>query len=442
MAGGLVVFGVAGYAFVAVTGWTLDKSEANLAIAFYFLTNVIGPGIFYAIEQVTSRSTSRALAAGLPLGPALRRVRRAGVGLVAVIMAVLVLLAPVMVGATLHGDWVLFGAVLATPAITAALSLIRGEMAGRQRFDRYAGTLAIEGAARLALCLLLALAGTDVAWIFGVGFLGASVIAVGIGWLWSRGDARGEAGAEAGVTVDTAEGQAAGTEDGQVGTGGGERYPPVGRGLAALALATLFAQLLPNIAPLVVTSRLAQDSAVALAFGQAAVMARIPLLLFSPVQTMLLPGLTAAVTKGELRTVARRVALTLAVIGVFGSLAVVVFVLLGPWVLRTFLNTTTDLGTPILLLLATSTVVLIAAYAGQPALVALGRDGVVTAGWALGTAVTLVLALLPGDVVSLGAGGQLAGPVLTLVVVLLGLRAGLRAAANERPGLVAARGER
>jgi O-antigen/teichoic acid export membrane protein len=188
----------------------------------------------------------------------------------------------------------------------------------------------------------------------------------------------------------------------------------------------------------VVTSRLAQDSAVALAFGQAAVVARIPLLLFSPVQTMLLPGLTAAVTRGELRTVARRVALTLAAIAVSGTLAVVVFVLLGPWVLRTFLHTTTDLGAVILLLLATSTVVVIAAYAVQPALVALGRDRVVTAGWALGTAVTLTLALLPGDAVSLGAFGQLAGPALTLVVVLLGLRAGLRAPAQGMPEPVAA----
>jgi hypothetical protein len=152
-----------------------------------------------------------------------------------VIMALLVLLAPVMVGATLHGDWVLFAAVLATPAISAALGLIRGELAGRQRFDRYAATLAIEGSARLVLCLLLALAGTDVAWIFGVAFLGASMVVVGIGRLWLRDDAR------------TAE--AVGTEDGAVGEDG-ERYPPVGRGLAALALATLFAQLLPNIARL------------------------------------------------------------------------------------------------------------------------------------------------------------------------------------------------
>src|SRR2546429_5046508 len=133
MAGGLLVFGIAGYAFVAVTGRELPKAEANLAITFYFLVNVVGPGIFAALEQVTSRATSRALAAGEPLGPALHRARRAGAGLVAAVMAIIALLTPVIVGKTLHGDWGLFALVLATPAIMAALHFERGQLAGRQR---------------------------------------------------------------------------------------------------------------------------------------------------------------------------------------------------------------------------------------------------------------------------------------------------------------------
>jgi hypothetical protein len=63
--------------------------------------------------------------------------------------------------------------------------------------------------------------------------------------------------------------------------------------------------------------------------------------------------------------------------------------------------------------------------------VALGRDRVVTAGWAIGSVVTLAVALLPFDAVTMAAAGQLIGPGLTFLVVLLGLRAGLRA---EEPG--------
>jgi O-antigen/teichoic acid export membrane protein len=403
MALGLLVFGVAGYAFVALTGRTLSKSEANLAISFYFLVNVVGPGIFAALEQVASRATSRALAGGLPLGPALRRVRVAGAGLVGAVTAAVLLLAPVLIGTTLHGDRALYGLVLVTPAINAALHLARGQLAGLRRFGAYAGVLATEGTARVVFCVVLLFGHTGAAWIYGVAYLAASIAALLAALFWLRPDS----------TAGTA-----GT------AGGGE---PVGLSLAALALATLFAQLLPNIAPLAVTSRMAADSAVALVFGQAAVIARIPLLLFFPIQTMLLPNLTAAVTRGELGLVARRMRLILAGILGLGAAASVIFVLLGPWVLRTFLSATVDLPVSIMLLLAASTVVLVAACAVQPALVALRRDRVVTAGWAVGSAVTLGLALLLADPVGAAAIGQVAGPGLTLLVVLLGLRAGLRA---------------
>jgi O-antigen/teichoic acid export membrane protein len=410
MAAGLLLFGIAGYVFVALTGHTLDKAEANLALAFYFLVNVLGPGIFAALEQVVSRASSAALAAGKPLGPALIRCNRAGVGLVVVVLAILLVLSPVMVTATLHGDWVVFLEVLMAPVIAAGLHLVRGLLAGHQRFGGYAGTLAVEGGARLVFSVVLAAAGANGAWVFGLGYLAASVASGIAGLVWLR---RGSPIMVTRRFTATA------------------NHPPLAKSLAALAMATLFSQLLPNIAPLVVTSRLPADSAVALAFGQAAVIARIPLLVFFPIQTMLLPRLTTAVTRGELGVVARQIRLTLLAIAGLGALGVAVFVPLGPWVLRILFGTTTELGTSILVLLALSTAVLLLASAGQPALVALGRDRVVTAGWAIGSVVTLAVALLPFDAVTMAAAGQLIGPGLTFLVVLLGLRAGLRA---EEPG--------
>lgn len=402
MAAGLAIFGLAGYVFVAVTGRATPGSQANLAIAFYFLVNVVGPGVFYALEQVTSRATSSAVASNRPLGPALRRCGTAGAGLVVVVVAALLLLAPVLLGATLHHDWRLYAEVLATPVIMAGLHLVRGVLGGQQRFGRYAATLAIEGAVRLGLCLALAAAGATQAWIYGVGYLAASVVAVAAGLV--RPDDR------ALPKPDSAP------------------HPGVGASLAALAVATLAAQLLPNLAPLVVTSRLAADSAVALAFGQAAVIARIPLLLFFPVQTMLLPSLSRSAARGELAVVGRIVRLTLTAVAAVGTAGAAIFVVSGGWALRTFLGTTTELTMAVMLLLGISTVVLIAAYAVQPALVALHRDRVVTAGWALGCAATLGLALLPADPPAAAAAAQLIGPALTLLVLLLALRAALRAA--------------
>jgi len=439
MAAGLAIFGLAGYVFVTVTGRTLSKSDANAAIAFYFLVNVLGPGIFYALEQVTSRTTSSALAAGRPLGPAMRRVRAGGLGLVAAVTAAVLLLAPVMVKATLHDDWALFAGVLATPAIAGGLHLVRGLLGGHRRFGGYAATLAVEGTARLLLSLLLAAAGTNAAWAYGVSYLAASAIAVLAGLLWLR---RGAPARDAGLDAEPGhEARPAGFPQPETGPEigpatpeiGPATGPAVGKSLAALAVATLFAQLLPNIAPLVVTSRLAEDSATALAFGQAAVIARIPLLLFFPIQTMLLPSLAAAVTRNELDLVTRRIRLTLVAVAGFGAASTVVFMLLGRWVLRTFFATDTDLGQLIMLLLGVSTVVLIAAYAVQPALVALHRDRAVTTGWAIGSAVTIGLALLPADPVTIASIAQLIGPALTLVAVLLALRTGLRAPVSPGP---------
>jgi O-antigen/teichoic acid export membrane protein len=405
MAAGLLVFGISGYVFVALTGRTLDKSEANLAIAFYFLVNVVGPGVFSALEQVASRTASRSLAAELPLGPGVVRGRRAGLGLAGAVVAILLLLSPILVGATLHGDWVVFAEVLVTPVVAGTMHFIRGLLAGMRRFGGYAGTLAVEGSTRVLFCGVLAVGGAGGAWLYGLAYLASTLVAVLAGLVWLR--------ARSGVNVADR-------------TVAANDHAPLARSLVTLAFATLFAQFLPNIAPLVVASRLPGDSAIALAFGQAAVIARIPLLLFFPIQTMLLPGMTAAVTRGELHVVARRIRLSLTVITALGVLGSVIFVVLGPWVLRTFLSTTVRLDTPIMWLLAVSTVVLVAAFAVQPALVALGREHAVTLGWAIGSAATLAIAVLPRDPATMAALAQVVGPALTMVIVLLGLRTALR----------------
>lgn len=420
MAVGLGLFGLSGYLFVVLTGRTLSDGEANLAISFYFVANVVGAGIFFALEQVTSRSTSSALASGLALRPMFIRVRKAGTGLVAVVVVILLLLAPVLVGTTLHDDWGLFAEVLATPVVAACLSVVRGLLGGMRRFGGYAATLTVEGGARLLLCVLLAIVGTSEAWIYGMAYLASSVVAMLAGLLWLR------RGSSEPVPVQAA---------------GAAVHPAVGKGLAALAVANLLAQLLPNLAPLAVTSRLPLDSTVALAFGQAVVIARLPLLAFLPVQTMLLPGLTSAVARGELGVVAHRIRLTLAAVVAFGVVYSVIFLLLGPWVLKTFVNPAFQLDPLIMLLLAASTVVLIGAFAVQPAMVALGRDRTVTLGWAIGSAATLGLVLLPTDPATTAAAAQVVGAALTLLVVMLGLRVGLRQPAErDTNGLDAARG--
>jgi len=394
MAVGLGIFGLAGYLFVTLTGRTLTTSEALGAMNFYFVVNVVGPGIFYALEQVTSRSVSAAVASGHALRPVIRKMAIGGAALTGVVVAGLLLISPYLLPKTLYGDWALFLGVLATPAILAALSIVRGTLGGLQRFAGYAVTLMVEGGARIAIVALLVVGHVPHAWIFGVGFLGSSLVAAAAGLLSAR----------KAPTGDRAPGE----------------VPLLAKALAALAAANLLAQLLPNLAPLMVSSSLGEKSVVALAFGQAVVVARIPQLAFFPVQTMLLPALTAAVTRGDFGFVRRRIMLTLGAVTALGVVYSVLFVLIGGWVLRTFMATDTSTLSPLVMaLLAFSTVVLIGVFAVQPALVAMGRDRTITGAWAIGTAATFGFALLPGDAPTMAAAAQVVGPALTLLVILV-----------------------
>lgn len=395
MAAGLGVFGLAGYAFVTLTSRTLSTSEALHATSFYFVINVVGPGIFFALEQVTSRSVSAAVASGLALRPVVRKMCLGGAALAGIVMAGVLLLSPYLLPKTLFGDWGLFLGVLATPAILAALSIVRGTLGGLQRFNGYAASLMVEGGARILVVTALVFLHTPSAWIFGAGYLASSLVAAAAGLLWLRA---APSGGDQRVFGDV---------------------PQLTKALTALATASLLAQLLPNLAPLMVNSRLGEHSVVALAFAQAVVVARIPQLAFFPVQTMLLPALTAAVTRGDYGFVKRRITLTLGAVTALGLVYSLAFVLIGSWVLEVFMGTdTSTLSALVMALLAFGTVMLICVFAVQPALIAMGRDKTITTAWAIGTAATFGFALLPGDVPTMTAAAQVVGPALTLFVIL------------------------
>jgi hypothetical protein len=108
-------------------------------------------------------------------------------------------------------------------------------------------------------------------------------------------------------------------------------------------------------------------------------------------------------------------------------------------VLRTFFGATTDASFATLLGLALSTVVLMAAYGAQPALVALGRDGVVMAGWGAGSLLTVVVAVLPAvGAVTAATAGQVVGPVVTAVLFAFFALVRTRGKAQGAPAAAAA----
>ena len=329
-------------------------------------------------------------------------------------------LGPLIGVKTLHGDWALYTDVLLTPLIAVNLHFVRGLLAGRQRFGAYSATLAAEGGGRLVLCMAVAFGGASTAWIFGLAYIGATALAALIGFVALR--------SESAIPV----------------TAASATLPEVrgfGKELLALALASLFSQLLPNLAPLAVNSRLDAGSALALTFAQAAVVARIPLLLFLPIQAMVLPQLTSAATRGDLaevRTVMKKILAITVGLGVAGA---AVFAATGSWALRTFFGATQDLSTATLLGLAGSTVILMATYALQPALVSLGLDPVVMAAWGTGSLITGGVAVLPFAAVPAATIGQIAGPATTTAVFAGAMALHLRARRDHSAGLRTTTGE-
>jgi len=273
MAAGMMVFAGSGYAFVVLAGRALPKDQATLATSVYFLVNVIGPGVFFALEQVASRTTAAALATGGELGAVARRAYRSGLKLLAAVMAGMGVLAPLLGAKTLHGDWPLYVVVLAMPVISVHLHLARGRLAGMRRFGGYAATLALEGGGRVAFCLIAAVAGAGSAVQFGIAYILPSALAAGFGLLAAhRAAARSSvprssapptssALAPTSVVLPSGTVLASTAPAGSLpaASAGGGR--DLGRGMAALAVASLFGQLLPNIAPLAVNSRLPAASA-------------------------------------------------------------------------------------------------------------------------------------------------------------------------------------
>jgi O-antigen/teichoic acid export membrane protein len=403
LAAGLGVLGAAGYAFVAVVGHVfegpVDAGALTALISLYMLVNIIGPGIFAALEQETSRAVSAAAARGEPLRPI---ARRSGVltlwsfgGLVALVLVAW----PLVLGRVLEWRVGMLVALLIAIAGSAGVYWARGVLGGQQRFAPYARTLYVEGSVRLLPCLVLLALALESPSAYGFAFAVGSAVAA--------------------LSVVTA-----------------LRLPPadaasrpegMGRSLLYLMGAIALSQLLANIAPVVVTYRSPDDLVAAAVFGSTFVLARVPLFLFAPVQAVLLPHVTRAATLGRYSELRRRLWQALALVAGLGLLGVAGCVWLGPWAAELLFNTAYRPPVATLAMLGTATMVMMLALVVQPTLLALGRQPTVTTGWISGAVVFLVVLVMGPEPIPAALLAQLVGPLVVLVVLLVGVLRALHA---------------
>jgi O-antigen/teichoic acid export membrane protein len=406
MGGGTLLVGAGGYAFIALAGNTLPPAETAAVSSFYMLVNILGPGVFMALEQETNRLTS-----GAGDRPVRGDVVR-GTGLLLTVLVVLALTSPWLVRGSLLGHWELFAALVVSAVTAAAVYFVRGVLAGRGAFAGYSATLAAEGLMRLVPALGIAAVGLAAVGAYGLSFALGSGFGAIAGLFWIR-RARARP-----VRESTA------PERGAVG------------GLAPLVGATLTAQLVANLAPVVVTGRLAGDAATAAAFSAAFVLVRVPLFVFSPVQAVVVPAVaTAAAARDgrKVRRIVRTGGLAALVLGLLGAAGMAAF---GPWAVRTLLGAKVAVPGAVLGLLGLGTALLILAQVLQAALVAL-RAHVAATGWWQASAVVLVVFLaLPVAPVGAAVAGQVTASAVVVLGMLAALRSRLRRGSNasESPG--------
>lgn len=265
--------------------------------------------------------------------------------------------------------------------------LTRAALAGTGSFGRYGLCIALDSAARLAITVVLAATGVDDPVPYALAVAVAPLVPV--------------------VAFRRSWGAAAAP---------GPPSRSLHRRILPLVVGQALAQLLVNGGPIAVVLLAAPgEEATAGRFLVALLIARIPLFFFQAVQSSLLPGLARLEAVGDRGGFVGLVRRLVSLVVALGLVAVLGSWLAGPWAVRVGFGADFALGRRDLALLAAAAGAVMLAHVLAHAGIALAGHLRVTAGWAVGVALALVVLALGDDLVlrvelallagSLGAAG-------------------------------------
>ena len=401
---GLLVLGLGAYAHLAVAGHTLPVGAMAGLSVLWSIVYVLGLGVFLPVEQELIRQVAARTAAGEGAGGVVRRAAVLAAGLFAVIAVPAALAARPLARSLFGGDLTMV-AVLGGAAVALAVGAVsRGILAGLGRFRAYGGQIAVDGGLRVVLAVTLGLLGVRSAVAFGLILTVSPLLAVAVTAGWLRGA--------------LLPGSVAG-------------WRAMGGRLGMLIVTMLLAQLIINAAVLSVRLLSPGDPAAVGALLAAAVLARLPLFVFTAVQTSLLPGLAGAAAAGERARFRQLLGRGCAVVAILGIGGGVPTALLGPWLVRTLFGARPVLGHGDFAWLAAGTLCyLLALVLGQAAL-ALSRHHAQLLSWLAGVAVLAAVTLTPGEVTHRVVLGYAAGSFTVAVALAVAAVPGLYAAAGR-----------
>jgi O-antigen/teichoic acid export membrane protein len=403
---GLAVLGAGSYAHLAVAGHSLPVAAMAQMSVLWSVVYLLGLGVFFPVEQELTRLVAARAAAGQGAAPVVRRGAAAAAALLGVVLLILVLAAGPLAGRLFDGDTALIPVAGSAALALAVTSVSRGTLAGLGRFDVYGRQLAADGGLRVLLACGLGAAGVRSAAAFGLILTVAPLVAV----------------------AGTARPLLAGLHPGP------ELPWRAVRGRLALLLATmLLAQVVISAAVLNIRVLSPGRPAVVGALLAAVVLARIPLFVFTPVQTALLPGLCGALAVGDrarFRLLLGRACAAVLVLGVTGGL---LLTLAGPWLIRVLFGAHAPLPRSVFGGLAAGVLAyLLALVLGQGAQAQSRHAGQVLA-WLAGAVVLAAVTLGPGTALTRVTVAFAAGSVTVVLVLAAVLAAGATGLALRGP---------
>jgi len=393
-------------AYLAIIARTISAAEYAYFGAFWSLALVAGFGMFLPIEQETARLLQVPNRPRGLLRASLLTAASLAAGQVVLVAATAPWLARAFGG---HASGVVAIAVLCL--ISAGQFVVRGALVGLDRMDRYALVMVLDTLLRVAFAGAVALLIDDP---------GSSTFA------WTLVAAVGLAHAPQLYLLATRRVRL-GTVPAM-----GEHTVTVGkvrRAVAPLLLGSLCAQVLLNGPPVLIPALATNEAEITRAgqFIAAFTLARVPLFLVVPLQTALLPSLTALLHSGD-RAALRRVMLHIAIgIAGLGVAALVLGYFAGPPLVGLIFGKSYVLGGRDVALLAVGVAGYIGLVLVTQVLVAAVRHRLVAWSWLSGVAVAAVILFTVPDLLLAAELAFLAGSatgwlVGTLLVLTTGRR--------------------
>jgi O-antigen/teichoic acid export membrane protein len=364
-----MVAGFTTYLFLVVAKRVLPDDGADKLAAIWGVVFAAGPGFFLPLEQEISRAVATRRAQGVGYGPVVRRAAMLGLLLVGFVLVIITVFAPFIVEHLFDGQWLLWLA-LALSSVSFFLGhLVRGVISGRGEFWSYSLFIGGESVSRLVMCIVLAVAGVEVAGGYGLAIALAPLAAFML---------------------------VAPSQRGVLKPGPPAPWSELSSSLGALLAGSVLAQGLAN-ASLIAVKPLAgesQEADVTRLFA-GVIVARLPLFLFQAVQAALLPKLSSMAGARHYHDFRHQLGRLVEAVSAIGILGVVGGFLLGPFVVELLFDAQMnhiDMG-----LLAAGTAFYIIATSLAQALIALEGQSRMALGWFFGAVAFFIVLVVDHD---------------------------------------------